>query len=89
MTAPKKPEVVTRTTFFAGEGDQWFWETKSLTNEVIADGGEGYPTLRECIAGYFQQQNIPYGIAEKWPSNYGPLQRLQETQYQINKFITN
>lgn len=89
MTAPKKPEVITRTMFFTAGNDVWYWQTKSISNEVIAQGEESYPSLRDCIAGYFEQQNISYGIAEKWPSNYGPLQRLQETQYQINKFITN
>ena len=82
---PTKPEVVSKTMFTLGENDFWDWSTKALDNSVI-DGEGGYETLKEAIAGYFQKQNIPYGLFEKWPSNYGPLQRLQETQYQINKF---
>lgn len=89
MTAPKKPEVVSRTMFTLNQDDHWNWETKALNNEVISSGEGGYETLRDAIGNYFAQQNIPYGLAEKWPSNYGPLQRLQETQYQINKFVTN
>lgn len=91
MSAPKmppKPEVITRTLFYTAGNDQWYWQTKSITNEVIATSEGGYPTLRETIGNYFAQQNVPYGMFEKWPSDYGPLQKLPENQFQINKFIT-
>ncbi len=83
---PGKPEVISRTMFT--QNDLWSWETKSLTNEVIAHSQEGFKSLREAIQDFFSAQNADYQPLGKWPVDYGPLTMLPENLYQINKYLT-
>ncbi len=84
---PGKPEVVTRTTFYQGEDNQWYWQTKAPNNEVIADGSEGYKALKDCLKGFFLSHGITYESLGVWPQNFGPLTRLPENQFQVNKYL--
>lgn len=89
-TRPAMPEVVSRTMFSQDAGtSQWNWATKSLSNEVVAQGTEGgYGSLREAIQGFFDSQNVEYQTFGKWPANYGPLTMVPENMYQINKYLS-
>lgn len=87
MSNPLKPEVVTRTFFYQGQDEQWYWKTKALNNEVIADGSEGYTTLRNALNGFFLSQGVTRDQFGEWPVNYGPLLKLPENQFQVNKYL--
>lgn len=89
MTAPKMPEVVSRTLFYEGSDSKWYWHTKALNNEIIADGGEGYEKLKDAMTGFFLSQGVQYEQFGSWPSQFGPMTKLPENKYQINKFVTN
>lgn len=85
---PGKPEVITKTLFTQPNEDKlWYWETKSITNEVIGNSQEGFQSLREAIQDYFSAQNADYQPLGKWPADYGPLSMLPENMYQINKYL--
>ena len=84
---PAKPEVVTRTFFYQGEDKNWYWQTKSLNNEVIADGSEGYQTLRSALKGFFLSHGIDKEEFGEWPGSFGPLIKLPENKFQINKYL--
>ena len=84
---PRRPEVVARTLFSANAEGKWTWETKSLDNEVIASSQEVHDSLRESLDNFFSANNIQRDEAFTWPRNFGPLMRLANDQYQINKFI--
>lgn len=85
---PLPPEIVTRTMFYQGGDKKWYWQTKAINNEIVGDGSEGYNALRDAIAGYFSQQGVPYGQFSEWPANYGPLQKLPDEKFQINKYLS-
>lgn len=90
MTAPPlpgKPEVVTRTNFYQSEDKQWYWQTKAINNEIVADGSEGYKTLKNAIKGFFIAQGVEYVAFGAWPTNFGPLTRIDNEHYQINKYL--
>lgn len=89
MSMPKMPEVVSRTVFTLHDDDFWYWETKALNNEVVNTGGEGCKSLQEALNGFFLQQGIQYEQFGSWPEQFGPMMRLPENKYQINKFVTN
>lgn len=85
---PPMPQAVARTMFNL-INDKWCWETKSLDNQVIATNEtEGYNSLREALDDFFTHNGIaPADREGSWPENYGPLLRLSEIKYQINKYI--
>ena len=90
MTMPPRPspEVISKTLFTQPNGDKvWYWETKSITNEVIGNSQEGFASLREAIKDFFLAQNADYEPLGKWPVDYGPLTMLPENMYQINKYL--
>lgn len=88
MTQPPSiPQVVSRTMFWQGDDEQWNWNTKSLTNEVIAQGSEPYESLKKALDAFFLSQGITYDFG-MWPQQYGPLLRLPENQFQINKYTS-
>lgn len=91
MTTPQlpgKPEVTTRTTFNQSESDkQWYWQTKAINNEIVADGSEGYKTLKNAMKGFFVSQGVEYVPFGSWPTGYGPLTRIDEQNYQISKYL--
>ena len=89
MTTPSfsKPEVVTRTLFNQGEDKQWYWQTKALNNEIVADGSEGYKSLKNAIHGFFVSQGVQYVALGAWPQNFGPLTRIDNETYQIQKYL--
>lgn len=84
---PPKPEVVTRTFFFQGSNKDWYWSTKALNNEIIADGSEGYKTLKDAMKGFFLTHGVVKEDFGSWPNNFGPLLKLPENKFQINKFL--
>lgn len=89
MSMPIRPEVVSYTIFTQDEETKlWNWQTKAINNEIIATGTEETTTLRDCIKNFFFDQGVTYGLFEPWPSNYGPLKRLPEEKYQINKYLS-
>lgn len=89
MSMPTRPEIVSYTIFSQDQETKlWNWQTKAINNEIIGSGTEEQPTLRQSIDHFFQTQGVVYGILEPWPTNYGPLKRLPEEKYQINKYLS-
>jgi uncharacterized protein YegP (UPF0339 family) len=82
---PRVPkQVVARTVFTLNEKNkQWYWHTKALNNEVIADGAEGYNHLEDAISGFFKSQGVEYD-KDHWPDGY-VFMELSDKFLQINK----
>lgn len=78
-------QVVAKTMFKKNHTNKlWYWHTKALNNEVIADGSEGYNNLDDAIAGFFKSQGVKYD-ENHWPDGY-VFMELSEDFLQINKF---
>lgn len=77
-------EVVAKTMFKKNATNKhWYWHTKALNNEVVADGGEGYNNLDDAIAGFFKAQGVKYD-GNHWPDGY-VFMELSDDFLQINK----
>lgn len=77
-------QVVARTVFKRNETNKhWYWHTKALNNEVVADGGEGYKQRDDAIAGFFKSQGVQYDN-DHWPDGY-VFMELSDNFLQINK----
>lgn len=63
----------------------WYWHTKALNNEVVADGAEGYNNLDDAISGFFVAQGIAYN-KDHWPDGY-VFMELSDNFLQINKLV--
>jgi uncharacterized protein YegP (UPF0339 family) len=78
-------EVVSRTVFRKNKTNKnWYWHTKALNNEIIADGSEGYNNVDDAIKGFFLAQGIQNYDENHWPDGYEFL-GLSDDALQINK----
>ena len=82
-----RSEVVSRTMFRQNETNKlWYWHTKAMNNEIVADGGEGYHNKDDAIRGFFAAQGIPINDWKLWPENYSVIPGVSEDHFQINKY---
>lgn len=88
MTMPTRPEIISYTIFSQdSENKLWTWQTKAINNEIIASSSESHTTLRDSMSNFFTEQGVEYSLFGTWPQNFGPLKRLPEEKYQINKYL--
>ena len=78
-------EVVASTVFNKRDDGQWYWHTKALNNEIVADGAEGYKNIEDAINGFFVSQGIRYD-KNHWPNGY-EFVGLADNQLQIKKYL--
>jgi hypothetical protein len=75
---------VVASTIFTKQNGQWYWRTKALNNEIVADGAEGYKNIEDAINGFFVSQGIRYD-KNHWPDGY-EFVGLSDNQLQIKKY---
>lgn len=80
-------EIISRTVFQKNSNNNlWYWHTKALNNEIVADGSEGYHNIEDAIAGFFVAQGVHNYDKNHWPDGY-EFVGLSDSVLQINKHL--